>query len=677
MAERPEIDPGAVRPDINPGAVVADKPSTDGEYDASEYQTPIGRARRLAREIKQGKMGPYGFAGEIAGAGEAMLSQASGAAGAVVGGLRGLWDTATSNKPDSARAAEKVRETQKAMTYEPRSLSGRVINELLAAPTELASYVGGVEGKAMGSLVGPQTALAMESVGEAVPGVAGAILGGRAAMPGARAMAQSSFPRSLGRDVVTGKPGAGPMPAGQPANPAPIPMNQQPQPITGQPGRASVGAANVPAAQVATDNAAQLGAPRLMASQIPGGKTPDRWTTMKEAAKREGGEPIAQRIEEQQQFIPEYMDRLIDSTEPRVPLDAYSFGTELHGVATRYMDSLRGDIRQAYKKADNSPEAQMPVDVQNLQAVFADLEKQGILESVTKQAPILGTVRAALAKALEKSGDTGPAILGPDGKPLRAPQQPQITVRQAEEIRKTINAFTDIEADSVNYRQGSVLKRALDSDLENAGGDLYKNARRLRREFGERFEDNKQLADLVKMKGGDHKIPLEQVFNRLVANGNHDSIVHMRRVLREADPTNQIWNEVQAQVLNDVMQQVTSNRTPTSTGQYTPSMPKFRAAMKKWEQGGKLDTILGKETADKLRSLYRYGEDALVDIAGNYVNRSNTAAALDPKGILGSLIDTAEKHTRMIPGAHAIADKVKKGVAKSAVERVKERELNP
>ncbi len=679
MAERPEIDPGAVRPDIDPGAVVADKPSADGEYDASEYQTPIGRARRLAREVKQGKMGPLGYLGEVAGAGEAMLSQATGAAGAVVGGLRGLWDTATSPKPDSARATEKVRETQRAMTYEPRSLSGRVINELLAAPIELASHVGGVQGKAMGSVIGPQTAAAMESIGESVPAVAGAILGGKGAMPGARAMAQSSLPRSLGRDITTGRPGAGPTPAGQPANPTPVPMNQQPQPVTAQPGRASVGAANVTPDQVAIDNARNIGAPDLMASQLPGGKTPDRWTTMKEAAKRDGGEPISQRIENQQQFIPEYMDRLIDSTESRLPLDAYSFGTELHKTSQRYLDQFRSQVREAYKAADESPESKMGTPVVHLENVLNDLRSNGTLESTKRLAPILGVIDDALTTMQQnnKSGN-GPRLLGPDGKtPLRKEQPYQITVQQAESLRKMINKFTDIEGDSVNYRMGTELKRALDNDLDAAGGNLYKEARAKRREMAVRFEDNKQLSDLVAMKGGDHKIPMEQVFNRLVANGNHDSIVHMRRVLREADPTNQIWNEVQAQVLNDVMQQVTSNRTPTSNGQYAPSMPKFRAAMKKWEQGGKLDTILGKAEADKLRSLYQYGEQALVDVAGNYINRSNTAAALDPKGILSSAINAAEKASRPIIGLHKAAEWAKETLDTSNIKRIADQELNP
>ena len=669
MATEPVLGrPPAKSEYINPDQL--DYISPDEVYDSAEYEPKKDRLVRLgkgmSKELKEGIPGPlegsrignYTKAALPIGAAEAGLQAVSGLASSAVGGIAGGLETAgrfalgQDFDKAAAEGAKTVETVQRAATYQPRTNSGQLISELMATPMELASAGMGYVGEKAGGLVGPKTAAAGRTIGEASVPIAGTLLGGAGAMKAAP-KAAAAFPKTLGAQI-----GGAPAPAA--------------------PTMGGVGAGNLTAEQARIANQKSLpGAPPLAAAQASA--DPVAVTRLKEAAKRPGGERIISRIEEQQEFIPEHLDRLIDKTDAQLPLDAWTFGGELHDVVGKYVKRFKNAITKAYERAEASPEADMKVVPSNLESVFAGLEEKGILESTGKRAPILNMIRSGMNKMKEAGPKEGPAILGPDGKPLRPAAPEGVSVRQMEDLRKMINRFTDIDGDSVDFRMGSELKRAIDKDLENSGSALYKEARALRKSFGERFEDHKVLSDLVKMKGGDLKIPVEHVFDRLILNGDRAGILHLRKVLREADPSNQIWKEVQGQTVKYLLEQTISNRVPMQSGKFAPSAAKLKQAINKLEIGGKMDTILGKSIAEEIRALQRYADNTIVDVANNFINRSNTAviSELGKKGFFGKVAEIAEKTTRPIKGVHALTEYALKAAEKSNIERIATEELGP
>ena len=194
---------------------VAKTAKEDTSYDMEEFappadETTIQRIKRLgrtaAKESEGGKAVPIPFGlpvrskqltSALKGAGEAGLSAVSGLASTAVGGLAGLARggynlAAGEGVEESARKmAETGRAIQKAGTYEPRTATGKLYNELSAAPMTLASEYLGKGGEAVGGAIGEALGgekgkiyggAAGRSVGELAPSVAATLLGGKAAL---------------------------------------------------------------------------------------------------------------------------------------------------------------------------------------------------------------------------------------------------------------------------------------------------------------------------------------------------------------------------------------------------------------------------------------------------------------------------------------------------------------
>lgn len=724
MAEFREVSPDRL-PEGTFKEVSPDRLSkgSDDAHDSSEYEDKPGdsrltrmrkgvmkpvaelraKARDAAEERKDIAAAPFAvraFMNNV-GPAEVMAKGASSLASSVAGGIAGLGQLAATParyllSSDSfgesldksvAGATDTIRAVQKAGTYEPRLASSKLVDSMISTPMEMLASVSKNTYGAAGDVVGPKTGLAAESWGEIAPAVAGTLLGGRAAMGAVGT--PSGLPKTIGggatattnnalRQTPRPVPGAsaeGPLPTPVPALPGTTGAAAQAAPAPAAGGSVGAGGMTQPAVRVANQQVLG-GAPPLMKFQAE--KDAPQTTVAREAMKRPGGEPMLERWQAQQEFIPERLDRLIDATESKLALDDYTFGGAIHDSVGGLVKNLKNGIKSAYQKADASPEANMKVVPSNVQAIISELESKGTLESYKRQAPVLDTIMSGLRK-MEKGGEKPVVLLDAQGKPFRAPEPTSITVRQLEELRKEINGLTDPAGDKVNYGMGVKLKRAIDADLETAGGELYKQARTLRREYGARFEDYKNLSDLITIKGAEHKIPFDKVFERLVVGGNRESIVHLRRVLREAADGDALWKEVQAQTLNDILQSTVANRTPLPNGKYAPSIPKLNAAIKKYERGGKLDTILGKEMANEVRALRQYGEDALVDVANNFINRSNTAviSELDRRGLFGKAAKVVEKLSRPVKGVHALAEYADTAAAKANIERISREQLAP
>lgn len=152
------------------------------------------------------------------GGGEAAVGIGSGLLSAIVGGVSALGSIAKSgiqNQIDNGihmptrdefdAAVDKgvglSQSIQNAGTYQPRSGFGKLLTEVASAPLGMAKQMGREVGGDIGQVAGgDQGRIAGESIGDVLPDVAATLLGGRAAMRGARDLASQPKPPIPGKD---------------------------------------------------------------------------------------------------------------------------------------------------------------------------------------------------------------------------------------------------------------------------------------------------------------------------------------------------------------------------------------------------------------------------------------------------------------------------------------------
>ena len=140
----------------------------------------------------------------------------TGTLGSALGGLRGLGSLAMGE--GSAEATRKIRATQNALTYEPRTKQGQQMVTALGLPMEAASYMTGE----LGNLVGGERGRA---VGEIIPAVAATLTGGGALLRRARTAGTAAEAAQTEKNINESWQNAGRIEAAQTANNLGINLN--------------------------------------------------------------------------------------------------------------------------------------------------------------------------------------------------------------------------------------------------------------------------------------------------------------------------------------------------------------------------------------------------------------------------------------------------------------------
>lgn len=149
-----------------------------------QYQQPVTPSGPWTQYANAPLVEPPMRGSALGGLVETGIGMTTGLAGSVAGGLRGLYSLATGE--GSETAADKVRATQEALTYQPRTKQGQAMTAATSMPGELAARAGGAVGTAVGNVVGPQTGVALGAAGEILPAIGLTLLGGGGALTGAR-----------------------------------------------------------------------------------------------------------------------------------------------------------------------------------------------------------------------------------------------------------------------------------------------------------------------------------------------------------------------------------------------------------------------------------------------------------------------------------------------------------
>jgi hypothetical protein len=405
----------------------------------------------------------------------------------------------------------------------------------------------------------------------------------------------------------------------------------------------SMGAAQADPSIMRREMAAQLPVdPQLTEGQATRDFNQQRFE--QEAMKSELGEPLRQRAAQQHVALRQSIDSWLDDTGAEAP-DIRATGIAIDKAIREKSLQDKSKIRAAYKTAEQSGELSEPVNMANL------VDSLNSSRSAESTAPVLNATKKELVRL-------GGAIEDEQGNLIPS----DMTLGNTEQLRKFINKVTGDDSTNINFARE--LKGVIDTTTKESGGDVYRQARRLREKYARQYEDRAVISDLLSNKRGtaDRKVALEDVFDRIVFRGSLDDARFARRVLQTGGESGQqAWKEVQGAGLRYIRDEATKNISRDVNGNEMISPAGLNKAINRLDADGKLDFIYGKNGAEKIRAINDIAKVLFTSPPGS-VNTSNTA------GVLLAALDMAVSGTAGLP--LPIASGVR-----FAVKNIKDRKL--
>jgi hypothetical protein len=405
-----------------------------------------------------------------------------------------------------------------------------------------------------------------------------------------------------------------------------------------------VGAAEVPLAVNRAQMAEQLRVPiKLSKGQATRdlGQQQFEAETMK-TYPEDVGRPLIQAQEQRNALIGQNLDAYVDATGARVANEFFLRPTA-EAVDNALIESAskgKKAYKDAYTTARASEEGQQKVNVQGIIDQLDNLEAEAV------NAPVIDSAKIKLNK-LAKNGE--------------------MTLNEIEEVRKMVNRLSGDTPSNMAF--GGDIKKMIDVATENAGGDLFKEARRLRTKFANEFENIGLINDLLSKKPNskDRVIAMEKVFDKAVMQSDLDSLKALGLTLKKTEKGQQAWKELQGQTIENLRSAITKNIETDSLGQRTFSPKQFDVMVKDLDKSGKLDYLFGKSGAQEIRNL----RDTVININSPVkgINQSNTSSAINKvfNGILKKTIGKVPLAGSLVEaGVEAIEKKnISKQVEKS------------
>jgi hypothetical protein len=415
-----------------------------------------------------------------------------------------------------------------------------------------------------------------------------------------------------------------------------------------QPTMAGVGAAEVPEAVNRVQMAQQLRVPvdlskgqamRDLGQQKFEIETPKQFPEL--------GKPLIEAQAKRNDAILQNFDAFVDATGKET-YGLRETGRVVDKALVNAANRAKEQINTAYTAAKEAGETQQPLAYAPLKT-YIDQQTPTVKR---KLAPILSAVDEEIARNDPKK--TG-----------------QIPINSLEDIYQFINKNYEPGTPAGTYAKE--MKDLINQITEGQGGELYKNARKLRTQFGREFENVGYVDKLLRQKPGttDRAVAFEDVFDHAVLNGSLDDVSSIGRTLKKAGPEGQqAWKELQGQTIQYMKDQVSKSVDVDSFGNPVVSPAKFKAVVTQLDQDGKLDYLFGRKGAQEIRDLLETTINVNAPLKGA-ANYSNTASAL-----ITALDKVNQTPLGRIPGIGTISKFMVEKGKESALKKQIEESIN-
>jgi len=562
--------------------------------------------RRVGRETVEG----------ITGAGEVARTMVQNPVATVASGLAGLAGTILPGP--AGQGAQWVERVGKALTYEPKTKTGRQATEILAVPGQLieenilepvGSAVAQVSPAAgavtKGALAAAPLALGLRG-GPKRPTVE--VTPPRVVPPGegvinldvptqlrqqleARQAQQAAQAQAAAPAAGTAAPVAAPVGGGAPV------------------GVQSVGAAAVSSETLRIERARSLPVP-IELSRDQATRNPADVRFARETAKDPVlGQPLQEKYARDNDLIQQNMQALVERTGAEMTgVASAQLGEALVNVVEPYRQARKGEVKTAYEAADAAGEMSQPVS-------YAPLVNY--LNKVTKDRPTLKSNNPILGIIEDEIKANDPNKTG------------QISLRQLEDIRQVIVNEIDPTKRGSMYH-GNKLKKAIDVATEKAGGDLYKQARQLNARYMSEFEDTPVIKNLTAIKKGttDRAVAIENLVDKSILRGPASDVQKLFATLEKSGPDGvRMANELRGYVAEHIKNEATKNVVLDINDKPYVSTKALNDTIRALDKSGKLEFLFGKEGASHYRTLNDVTKN-LQTVPMGTTNPSGTAAQI-------------------------------------------------
>lgn len=372
-----------------------------------------------------------------------------------------------------------------------------------------------------------------------------------------------------------------------------------------QPTMAGVGAAATPETVTRTQMAGQLRVPvQLSKGQAERELGQQQFEIETPKISPELGKPLVEAQARRNDAILQNFDAFVDATGKQ------TFGLEPTGrvvveALNKEAQKAKAKIGQTYKQAKEAGETEQPVSYAPLRT-FIEEQTPTVRAKI---APVLDVVNEQLTKNDPKG--TG-----------------QISINAIEDIYALINKMYEPNTPNASY--GRDLRNIINTLTEGQGGKLYQEARKMRQEYAQRFENIGAVDRLLSTKrnSSDRVVAFNDVFQKSIINGTLDDVKNLGYALKKSgDEGLQALRELRGQTIEYLKDRVTQSIDTDIYGNAVVSPAKFKSAVRELDQDGKLDYLFGKKGAQEIRDLMETTilVNAPLKGAANY---SNTASAV-------------------------------------------------
>jgi hypothetical protein len=364
-----------------------------------------------------------------------------------------------------------------------------------------------------------------------------------------------------------------------------------------QPTMSGVGAAQTPEAVTRTQMAQQLRVPvQLSKGQAERDLGQQQFEIETPKISPELGKQLTEAQAKRNDAILQNFDAYVDATGKE------QFGLRATGKAVtdtliKQANQAKDEINKAYTAAKLHGETEAPVDYAPLTAYINN--QTPTVRS--KLAPILDVVNEQLAKNDPQSTNT-------------------VSINSLEDIYQVINKNFEPNTPAAVY--GREMKDIINNITEGQGGEMYQNARKLRQDYSQRFENIGAIDRLIRTKpnSDDRVVAFEDVFQKSIVNGSLDDVKNLGYALKKAGPEGQqAFRELQGQTIQQMKEMLTKGDQM--------SFKNLNTFINQLDNEDKLVYMYGKAGRDQIMDLRDAIKDVVVKEPGA-VNYPNTAGVV-------------------------------------------------
>ena len=285
-----------------------------------------------------------------------------------------------------------------------------------------------------------------------------------------------------------------------------------------------------------------------------------------------------------------------------------------------------------------------------------------MLDSIDEASDVAGNV-AAFRKSAIKRGIVQEAADG-------SLQPNRVSVNDAEGYRKAVNALTDIY-DRQQVRIRRIAINAIDEATKDSGGPIYQDARKARAKFAQEFENVGITKRLLAEKKGtsERTIAFEDVFKKIILESPIEEINKLRvTLLKGGSEGKQAWQDLKAQLINNIKQSSLSGSGSDSRGLPLLSPDKLSKKIAELDRRGKLEALYGKKQAQIIRDLGEIARVIYTAPPGAVNSPGTTSALMVAIDAMGGFMVSGVP----VPAATLIREGAKYSKNKALIARVEE-----